>query len=86
MTPIPSADRYEIITEAIRYSGATIARNRAIKISSTTTMVMTTMKSEVMVVIVTGVPERDRKSRHRYLGVGQRGVRLSPSGGVRGSH
>ena len=38
-----SAAKYEMITEPIRYSGATIARSRAIKIRSTTIMVRTMM-------------------------------------------
>ena len=44
MTPMPSADKYEITTEAMRYSGATTARRIATKIRNTIRMVITMMR------------------------------------------
>src|SRR5271156_256498 len=66
MTPIPSADRYEITTESIRYSGATIAPNKAIRISSTTPDGHGDDEPDVVIVIVTCVPKHSGKSRYRY--------------------
>ncbi len=42
--PMPSADRYDTITEQIRYNGATIARSRPIRIRKTMMTVVTMMK------------------------------------------
>ena len=68
-------------TEPTRYSGATIARSRAIKNQKHNDDGHDDDESDVVVVIVTRVPEHSRESRHRYRGVRQRGIGLSPPSG-----